>query len=212
MKYDKKTLQGTLMYVQVKEPRDFEGDERPRFRVTVVMTDEDYADDVKAHFAEVKCKKVFKETKTTDFIEANGFKPENAGKKVWSVTLTTDAFIGVDKKPIPGIYRPRVVIKDTETGMLTDVTETILVGNGSTGVVVLNPFLKKDGTTVFNFTRVLVRNLIEYVPQNQLSSDDDLLSYFEEESQGVQPDEPNIPEEAEVKVESKAKSNKKSPW
>lgn len=203
--YDK--VEGMLLYTCIQKPvkayqkpgTDPKADE---WKTSIVLTDEDFVDELEEWANKIDCKLSLKKVKTTAFEEI--FKvapPADAGKNVWIWTLRKSIELGKTGKPVPEKFRPKVYQRKGNT--LVDVTNTILVGNGSMGVVSTELFVRNNGSVSIYLKNVLVNDLTEYV---QMEDD-----YVKGSEFGIpvakddeQQDKPNQePEKAPAKKQSK---------
>jgi len=168
-------LKGMLMYCTVQQPRrGFKAEgttEEPGFEwsASVVVTDEDYVDNLEAEMQEMNAKGIsIKKVKTADFKTKYKIDPpEDAGKNVWILKVKKSCTLGKTGKEVPEIYRPKVFQR--KGGTLLDITNSTdkIVANGSIGQVSIDPFFRKtNGTTQFYLKNVLVETLIPYEPNS----------------------------------------------
>lgn len=165
-------IKGTLMYVSIDKPARGYKDpvsqvqNEDEWKVSVVLTDEDYVDALKDHAAKNKWKMgAIKDIRVADFEDK--FKcsvPEEAKgqKKVWIATFKKSTKLGKTGNDVPEIYRPKVYQKVKNT--LVDITHDgdKIPGNGSKGIVSLSFFDKTNGTVQVSLKNVLVTELIPY--------------------------------------------------
>ena len=192
--YDK--VEGMLLYTSIRESvkayqkpgTDPKSDE---WKTSVVLTDEDYVDELEDWAKKNDVKLSLKKVKTAEF---EGYykvaPPEDAAKNVWVWTLRKSVELGKTGKPVPDKYKPKVYQRKGAT--LVDVTGTVLVGNGSIGVVSTDLFVRNNGSASIYLKNVLVKDLVEYIKE-------------ESDSSYVEGSEFGIP----VEEEPKGKSNKK---
>jgi hypothetical protein len=163
-KYDK--VEGMLLYTAIqKAVKAYQkpgADPKPdEWKVSVVLTDEDYVDELEEWATKMDCKLSLKKVKTTSFEETYKVAPpEDSGKNVWVWTLRKSIELGKTGLPVPPKYRPKVYQRKGDT--LVDVTNEVLVGNGSMGIVSTNLFVRKNGSASIYLKNVLVTDLIEY--------------------------------------------------
>lgn len=165
-------IKGTLVYVQVDKPGKGYKDpasgaqNADEWKVGIVLTDEDYVDNLKDHAKKNKWQMSdIKDVKVSEF-EAK-YKcpvPEAAKgqKKIWLMQVKKSTQLGRTGNEVPEIYRPKVYQKVGNT--LVDIThdQDKLPGNGSEGIVSLNFFEKTTGFTSVTLKNVLVTKLIPY--------------------------------------------------
>jgi len=160
-------VEGMLQYVcirdAVKAYQKPGTDPKPdEWKVSIVLTDEDYVDVLEEWATKIDCKLSLKKVKTATFEEVyKTAPPENAGKNVWVWTLRKSVELGKTGKPVPDKFKPKVYQRKGAT--LVDITNTALVGNGSTGVVSTDLFVRNNGSVSIYLKNVLVTNLIEWI-------------------------------------------------
>lgn len=161
-----KTVEGTVLYVNIQEPTkayqkpgtDPKADE---FKLSLVITDEDYVDDLEDWATKLDCKLSLKKVKAVEFEGIYKVAPpSDAGKNVWVWTLRKSTELGKTGKPLPQQYRPKVYQKKGNT--LVDITNEHLIGNGSTGIVSTELFVRNNGSASIYLKNLLVTNLIKY--------------------------------------------------
>lgn len=163
--YDK--VEGMLLYTSIQKPVDAYQkpgtDPKPKeWKVSVVLTDEDYVDELEEWAAGINCKLSLKKIKTASFEEIYKVAPpEDAGKNVWVWTLRKSTELGKTGNPVPPKFRPKVYQRKGNT--LVDVTNDVLVGNGSKGIVSTDLFVRNNGSASIYLKNVLVTDLIEYI-------------------------------------------------
>lgn len=198
---------GTLMYVCIQEPVDAYQkpgtDPKPKeWKASIVLTDEDYVDDLEDWATKNDIKLSLKKVKKAEF-EAN-YKiapPEEAGKNIWVWTLRKSTELGKTGNPVPPQFRPKVYQKKGK--VLVDVTNEVLVGNGSVGTVSTDLFVRNNGSASIYLKNVLVTDLVEYVRAESFYTEG---SEFMDEDTEVQPakkleDKPKPSTKAKPKVE-----------
>ena len=170
--YDK--VEGMLLYASIRDAvkayqkpgTDPKPDEH---KVSVVLTDEDYVDELEDWAKKNDVKLSLKKVKTAEF---EGYykvaPPEDAAKNVWVWTLRKSVELGKTGKPVPDKYKPKVYQRKGAT--LVDVTGTVLVGNGSIGVVSTDLFVRNNGSASIYLKNVLVKDLVEYIKEESGSS------------------------------------------
>ena len=167
-------IEGTLLYVCVQQP--VKAYQKPgtepkpdEWKVSIVLTDEDYVDELEEWAAKIDCKLSLKKVKTSAFEETYKVAPpEDAGKNVWVWTLRKSTELGKTGKPVPDKFKPKVYQRKGNT--LVDITNTVLVGNGSKGIVSTDLFVRNNGSASIYLKNVLVKDLVEYV-KNESGSD-----------------------------------------
>jgi len=170
--YDK--VEGMLLYTSIRESvKAYQKpgtDPKPNeYKVSVVLTDEDYVDELEDWAKKNDVKLSLKKVKTTEFEEVYKTKPpEDAAKSVWVWTLRKSVELGKTGKPVPDKYKPKVYQRKGAT--LVDVTGTVLVGNGSIGVVSTDLFVRNNGSASIYLKNVLVKDLVEYIKEESDSS------------------------------------------
>lgn len=160
-------VEGMLVYVCVQEP--VEAYQKPGFppkckewKVSLVLTDEDFVDGLEEWATKIDCKLSLKKVKTNTFEETYKVAPpEEAGKNVWVWTLRKSVELGKTGKPVPDKYKPKVYQRKGAT--LVDITNSVLVGNGSKGIVSTDLFVRNNGSASIYLKNVLVNELIEWV-------------------------------------------------
>src|SRR5574343_1137649 len=158
---------GTLLYVCIQEPtKAYQKpgtDPKPNeYKVSVALTDEDYVDELEDWAAKNDIKLSMKKVKTTAFEETYKIAPpEGAGKNVWVWTLRKSTELGKTGKTVPPQFRPKVFQRKCK--VLVDVTNYVLVGNGSVGTVSTDLFVRNNGSASIYPKNVMVTDLVEYV-------------------------------------------------
>ena len=170
--YDK--IEGMLLYTSIRESvKAYQKpgtDPKPNeYKVSVVLTYEDYVDDLEDWANKNDVKLSLKKVKTAEFEGIYKTKPpEGAAKNVWVWTLRKSVELGKTGKPVPDKYKPKVYQRKGAT--LVDVTGTVLVGNGSIGVVSTDLFVRNNGSASIYLKNVLVKDLVEYIKEESGSS------------------------------------------
>lgn len=160
-------IEGTLLYVSIQEAsKAYQKpgtDPKPdEWKASVVLTDEDYVDDLESWATKNDIKLSLKKVKAVEFEEKyKTTVPEGAGKNVWVLTLRKSTELGKTGKPVPLQFKPKVYQRKGNT--LVDVTNSVLVGNGSKGIVSTDLFVRNNGSCSIYLKNVLVTDLIEYV-------------------------------------------------
>lgn len=168
-KFDK--IYGMLLYVSVQEPVKAYvkagADPKPdEWKASVVLTDEDFVDELEEYARELDTQISLKKVKTTEFEEMYKVAPpEGAGSKVWILTLRKSTQLGKTGKEVPLQYRPKVFEK--QGARLVDITQSKLVGNGSLGALSVDRFDRTKGGSSLYLKNVLVTDLIEYVREER---------------------------------------------
>lgn len=161
-------IEGTLVYVAIQEPvkayvkpgAEAKPDE---WKAGVVLTDEDFVDELEEYAKELDTQLSLKKVKSASFEDIYKCDlPEDAGKNVWVLTLRKSVELGKTGKAVPDKFRPRVFEK--EGNILTDITFTKLVGNGSFGKLSVDRFDRTAGGSSLYLKNVLVTDLVEYIP------------------------------------------------
>lgn len=164
-KFDK--IYGMLLYVSLQEPvKAYVKTSTPpkpdEWKASVVLTDEDFVDELEEYAASLGTQISLKKVKTSEFKEVYKVDPpENAGNKVWVFTLRKSTELGKTGKPVPEMYRPKVFEK--QGARIVDITKSKLVGNGSMGAISIDKFERNAGGASLFLKNVLVTDLIEYV-------------------------------------------------
>lgn len=151
-------LQGTLVYVMVDKPTDcYEKSKGQEWKAGIVV-DEEQADAFDAIYPKQAAKKV----KVTAFKDAYKIDPpEWADKNVWVITLRKNTKLA-NGEEVPEKYRPKVFTK-TDKGTMKDITQEVLLANGSEGFISIDHYDAKLGA-VARLKNILVTKVIEYVP------------------------------------------------
>ena len=161
-----KTIEGMVLYVSIQEPvnayqKPGTDPKPPEFKLSLVLTDEDYVDDLEDWATKLDCKLSLKKVKAAEFEGIYKVAPpSDAGKNVWVWTLRKSTELGKTGKPLPQQYRPKVYQKKGNT--LVDITNEHLIGNGSTGIVSTELFVRNNGSASIYLKNLLVTNLIKY--------------------------------------------------
>jgi hypothetical protein len=159
---------GTLVYVCIQEPVKAWTGTGPgvaakpdEWKAGIVLTDEDEVDALETYAAKLGTQISLKKVLTTDFkAQYKIDPPEEAGKKVWVLTLRRSTQLGKTGNPVPPQYAPKVFLKDGQE--LKDITASQLVGNGSKGSISIDRFDRKKGGSSLYLKNVLVTELVEY--------------------------------------------------
>lgn len=185
MSFNREKISGMLVYVSVHEPKKAlqkaGAPKKPdEWKASVVITDEDYADDLEAYAKELDTMISLKKVKRTEF--ENIYKvapPEGDGKNVWVFTLRKSVELGKTGKPVPELYQPKAFEKVGKT--LVDITHSKLIGNGSYGSISVDKFERQTGGASLFLKNVLVTDLVEYT---QAESNYQAGSEFDDEADG----------------------------
>lgn len=163
------TISGVLLYTCVQQPTfKYQDKVNKEFKVSVCVSEDD-ADDWNDKFP----KQAAKVVKTSDFeAEYKIAAPFPDERKQYVITLKRDAQYA-DGNPLPEKYKPKVFMKN-DKGLLVDVTQEKLVGNGSIGVVSYE-VRSNDYGDFAKLKNVRVDDLVEYVSR---SAGDDELGEF----------------------------------
>lgn len=154
-------LTGTLLYVQAQNPVDCYDKEKGKEWKASIAVDEDQAD----AFSEAYPKGSVKKVKASAFEEE--FKippPEGYGKNIYVITLRKnskyrDKETG-EQKDVPEKYKPKVFLRQ-EDGTKKDITQEILVANGSKGTISIEVGVSQYGVNA-RLKNILVTDLIVY--------------------------------------------------
>lgn len=184
MSFNREKISGMLVYVSVHEAKKAlvkpGAPKKPdEWKASVVITDEDYADDLEAYAKELDTMISLKKVKRADF--ENIYKvapPEGDGKNVWVFTLRKSTELGKTGKPVPELYQPKAYEKVGKT--LVDITHSKLIGNGSYGSISVDKFERQTGGASLFLKNILVTDLVEYV---QTESNYKAGSEFEDEAE-----------------------------
>lgn len=217
-------INGMLLYVAIQEPvKAYQKpgtDPKPdEWKASVVLTDEDYVDELEEWATKSDIKLSIKKVKTAAFEETYKVAPpEDAGKNVWVLTLRKSTELGKTGKPVPQQFRPKVYQKKGK--VLVDVTNEVLVGNGSYGTVSTDLFVRNNGSASIYLKNVLVTDLVEYVKTESSSSYVEGSEFADEDTeieQAVAPkkqseDKPKGSTKAKPKVEAEDDSDQDLPF
>lgn len=165
-----KKLEGMLLYCALQDPVPcFEKTKGKEWKVSVVV-DEDTADE----FAEIYKKQAAKKVKRSEFKDTyNVEPPEGSSKNLYVITLrrNTQYKKNGEMVNLPDQYRPRLKQRNEE-GELEDITDSVLVANGSYGQVTIDHYETEQYGASARLKNVLVTELIEYV-RTQKDDDDE---------------------------------------
>ena len=163
-------VSGTIVYCQMAEPvKAFVKPGAPKkadeWKCSVVLTDEDMADELEAYGKSLDTLLSIKKVKSAEFEEKYKCPvPEGAGKNVWIFTLRKSTELGKTGKPVPPQYQPKVFEKIKNT--MVEITTTKLVGNGSYGTLSIDKFDRTAGGSSLFLKNLLVTDLVEFVKQD----------------------------------------------
>lgn len=202
MSFNREKISGMLVYVSVHEAKKAlvkpGAPKKPdEWKASVVITNEDYADDLEAYAKELDTMISLKKVKRTEF--ENIYKvapPEGDGKNVWVFTLRKSTELGKTGKPVPELYQPKAFEKVGKT--LVDITHSKLIGNGSYGSISVDKFERQTGGASLFLKNVLVTDLVEYT---QAESNYQAGSEFDDEA-----DTDDAPAEKPAKAAKPAKA------
>ncbi len=165
--YNFDKIKGTLLYVCIAEPvKAYAKPGAPlkpdEWKASVAITDEDYVDALEDYARELDTKLSLKKVKSAEFEDIYKVPPpKGAGKNVWVLTLRKSVELGKTGKPVPDAYKPRVYMK--QDGVVNEITNTHLVGNGSEGIIAVDRFDRTNGGSSLYLKSLMVTNLVEYV-------------------------------------------------
>ena len=163
-------VSGTIVYCNMAEPvKAFVKPGAPKkadeWKCSVVLTDEDMADELEAYGKSLDTLLSIKKVKSAEFEEKYKCPvPEGAGKNVWIFTLRKSTELGKTGKPVPPQYQPKVFEKIKNT--MVEITTSKLVGNGSYGTLSIDKFDRTAGGSSLFLKNLLVTELVEYVKQD----------------------------------------------
>ena len=163
-------VSGTIVYCQMAEPvKAFVKPGAPKkpdeWKCSLVLTDEDYVDELEAYGKSLDTLLSIKKVKTSEFEEKYKCPvPEGASKNVWIFTLRKSVELGKTGKPVPDIYKPKVFEKIKNT--MVEITSTKLVGNGAKGTLSIDKFDRSAGGSSLFLKNLLVTSMVEYVKQD----------------------------------------------
>lgn len=152
-------LTGTLVYVQVQQPKPcYEESKGHEWKASIVVSEDDAE-----QWDESYPKQTAKQVKTSDFL--NSYKipaPFPNQRKQFVITVRKNTKLG-NGDPVPQKYQPKVFEKIGSK--ITDVTKEKLPANGSIGQISIESFEGKMGVFV-RLKNVLVTEMIEYKKDN----------------------------------------------
>lgn len=181
-------VQGMLVFVQMQEPvkayvKSGAPPKADEWKCSVVLTDEDEVDSLEEYAKELDTMLSIKKVKTDKFEEVYKVAPpEDAGKNVWVLTLRKSTMLGKTDKPLPQQHRPKVFMMKGNTRL--DITQEVLVGNGSYGIMSIDRFDRSNGGSSLYLKNLMVTDLIEYVRKE---SDYEQGSEFDTDEPKVKP-------------------------
>lgn len=162
-------VSGMLVYVCVDQPvkayvKPGAPPKSDEWKASVVITDEDFVDELEEYAKELDTMLSIKKVKTEKFEEIYRVAPpEGAGKNVWVFTLRKSTMLGKTDKPVPTQYQPKVFMMKGNTRL--DISHEILPGNGSYGTISIDRFDRTNGGSSLFLKNILVTDLVEYVKQ-----------------------------------------------
>ncbi len=174
---------GTLLYVSINQPvnayvKPGEDPKPKEWKASVALTDEDTVDAFEEYAKSIGANPSIKKVKATEFTaKYKAEVPEGAGKNIWVLTFRKSTELGKTGKPVPELYKPKVLERQGRT--LLDVTNSKLPANGSIGTISTDLFKRTDGSHNIFLKNVLVTDLIEYeggsnyVPGDEFDDDVD---------------------------------------
>lgn len=152
-------LEGMLLFVKIRDPKDCYEKEKGQEWCASIVVDEDTAD----RWNEIYKKQPAKKVKRSEFeAQYKCEPPEGDEKNLYVITLKKNTQWKDSEgnmQPIDDKYRPRVYIR--QDGELKDVTKTMLPANGSEGVIAVYT-RNTDYGTIAQLQKVLVTKLVEY--------------------------------------------------
>ena len=114
-------VSGMLVYVCVDQPvkayvKPGAPPKSDEWKASVVITDEDFVDELEEYAKELDTMLSIKKVKTEKFEEIYRVAPpEGAGKNVWVFTLRKSTMLGKTDKPVPLQYQPKVFMMKGNT-------------------------------------------------------------------------------------------------
>jgi hypothetical protein len=176
-------VSGQIVYCQMQEPvkayvKAGNPPKPDEYKCSVVLVDEDYVDDLEAYAKSLDTLLSLKKVKTAEFEGIYKVAPpEGASKNVWVLTLRKSTELGKSGKPLPTQHKPKVFMMKGNTRL--DVTNELLVANGSYGTISIDRFDRSSGGSSLYLKNLMVTDLIEYVKQE---SDYESGSEFDDEA------------------------------
>jgi hypothetical protein len=159
-------ISGMIIHCKIAKPVDaYKKQGAPakpqEWKCSIVLTDEDYVDELEAYGKSLDTLLSMKKVKTADFQEIHKTAPpKDASKNVWVMTLRKSTESGKTGQPVLAKYEPRVLEMVGNT--MVEITRTKGVGNGSYGVMSVDRFDRRDGGSSLYLKNLLVTELIEY--------------------------------------------------
>ena len=149
-------LTGTLVYVQVQQPKQcYEESKGHEWKVSIVVSEDDAE-----QWDETYPKQTAKQVKTSDFLTYYKIHaPFPSQRKQFVITVRKNTKLG-NGDPVPEKYQPKVFEK--VQNKVVDVTKTKLPANGSIGQISIESFEGKMGVFA-RLKNVLVTEMIEYI-------------------------------------------------
>jgi hypothetical protein len=154
----------TLTYESRGKPDD--PDAKYEYKATVIFTDEDEADKVQDFIDEKGLKSTLKVVKAENFEKEFRFPlPEEAGKKVWSITVRQKEKMLQDGVEVdrPDDMKPKVLMN--KDGKRVNIVHDTQPGNGSEGSVSFTTYKGAKGFAIY-FQDIFVTKLVPYVTQS----------------------------------------------
>lgn len=200
-------LEGYLFYTCIQKPtKCYEESNGEEWKVTVLV-DRDTFDEYETSFRKTSQKKI----PTEEFEEQFGVEvPEEYAEQKFQyvITLRKNTKLA-NGKDVPEIYAPKVLQRKGKA--VVDVTQEVLVGNGSKGAVSIDIYTKDEGKYAGSYPRlknVLVEDLIPYEKKesDRLPADEDpVFGKFETATSKAAAE---FDDEAEAEEKPKAKATK----
>ena len=149
-------LTGTLVYVQVQQPKQcYEESKGHEWKASIVVSEDDAE-----QWDETYPKQTAKQVKTSDFLQYYKIPaPFPSQRKQFVITVRKNTKLG-NGDPVPEKYQPKVFEK--VQNKVVDVTKTKLPANGSIGQISIESFEGKMGVFA-RLKNVLVTEMIEYI-------------------------------------------------
>jgi hypothetical protein len=161
-------ISGMVVFCQMAEPvKAYVKSGTPKkpdeFKCSIVLSDEDFVDELEAYGKSLDTLLSIKKVKTADFESVyKCAPPEDAGKNLWVFTLRKSVELGKTGKPLPEKHYPKVFEKIKNT--IVEVTHTKIPANGSYGTLSIDRFDRTSGGSSLYLKNLLVTKMIEYVP------------------------------------------------
>ena len=149
-------LTGTLVYVQVQQPKQcYEESKGQEWKASIVVSEDDAE-----QWDETYPKQTAKQVKTSDFLTYYKIPaPFPSQRKQFVITVRKNTQLG-NGATVPEKYQPKVFEK--VQNKVVDVTKTKLPANGSIGQISIESFEGKMGVFA-RLKNVLVTEMIEYI-------------------------------------------------